>query len=374
MVVPFMTLYLTQSRHVSIAKATLVMAIFGMGAICGGMLGGKLTDRLGFYNIQLAALLLGGVMFIALGLMTQYSMICLCTFLLAMVNETFRPANATAVAHYSNEQNRTRCYSLNRLATNLGWAAGGALGGFIASRDYSMLFWIDGITNIAAAVLLRIVLSPSRNSATPARKRKEHRVITHSAWNDIPYLVFVVLTILFGICFFQLFATLPVFYKQNLHLTANHIGITMAVNGLLIAILEMPLVYSLENKGNYMKLIVAGTILAGLSFMIFNVLSGAMWLAMVSTLMVTAGEMLAMPFMNTFWTSRTNEHNRGQYAGLYTAAWSIAQVIGPYMGGQVVQHSGYSMLWWLIGFISFLCAAGFHWLRYNKDKYAIPAT
>jgi MFS family permease len=50
MVVPFMTLYITQSLHFGIAKAGLVMAIFGMGAICGGFLGGRLTDKFGFYN------------------------------------------------------------------------------------------------------------------------------------------------------------------------------------------------------------------------------------------------------------------------------------------------------------------------------------
>ena len=33
MVLPFMTLYLTQSRHYTIGKASLVMAIFGLGSI-----------------------------------------------------------------------------------------------------------------------------------------------------------------------------------------------------------------------------------------------------------------------------------------------------------------------------------------------------
>lgn len=365
MVVPFMTLYLTQTLHYTIAKASMVMAVFGLGAICGGILGGKLTDKFGFYNIQLSALICGGIMFLVLGQMTDFTYICICTFVLALLNESFRPANSTAIAHYSNENNRTRCYSLNRLAINLGWAAGGALGGFIASHDYHLLFWIDGFTNIGAALLLRFVLSPSRNSATPSKKEIPAKVESRSAYKDKPYLVFFVLTILFAMCFFQLFATMPVFFKQHLHLTPFLIGCVMALNGLIIAIFEMPVVFTLEQHSNYMKYIAFGTLLVAMSFMVFNLLPGAFGLAIVSTVLVTAGEMLSMPFMNTFWISRTNQHNRGQYAGLYTAAWSTAQVIGPYTGGQVAQHFGYHTLWWAVGGTGIVCAAGFKWLHHK---------
>src|ERR1700745_1629343 len=80
MVVPFMTLYLTEAKHYPIGKAGIVMSLFGAGAICGGILGGRLTDKLGFYNIQLSALTLGGVLFIILGYMDSFPAICGCTF------------------------------------------------------------------------------------------------------------------------------------------------------------------------------------------------------------------------------------------------------------------------------------------------------
>src|SRR3954471_22044905 len=72
MVVPFMTLYLTQTKHYTIGRAGVVMAMFGAGAVCGGFLGGRLTDKLGFYNIQISALLCGGLMFILLGRMNTF--------------------------------------------------------------------------------------------------------------------------------------------------------------------------------------------------------------------------------------------------------------------------------------------------------------
>src|SRR5689334_10862680 len=66
MVIPFLTVYLT-SKGYTLEQAGLVMATFGIGSILGGFIGGKLTDRFGFYYIQVISLFLNGVLFIVLG-------------------------------------------------------------------------------------------------------------------------------------------------------------------------------------------------------------------------------------------------------------------------------------------------------------------
>jgi predicted MFS family arabinose efflux permease len=370
MVVPFMTLYLTETMNYTIGKAGIVMAVFGLGAVFGGMLGGKLTDKFGFYNIQLGALLCGGVMFLVLGQMKSFPAICLCAFVLSLLNDSFRPANATAIAQYSNEQNRTRCYSLNRLSINLGWAVGGALGGIIASRNYHLIFWVDGITNIGAALLLRAVLSPRKNSQTPAKPKTDTATPARSAYSDKMYLVFIFLTMLFGCCFFQLTTTLPVYYKQRLHLTPLFIGIVMAINGLIIALFEMALVFHLESKRKNIRFISIGTLLCGLSFIVFNLLPGEKSIALLAMCIVSLGEMLTFPFMNSFWISRTEISNRGQYAGLYTVAWSIAQVAGPGAGSQVAQHLGFNTLWWGVGIVSVITSLGFKYIQHKTTRNA----
>src|ERR1043165_711585 len=130
----------------------------------------------------------------------SYPLICLVTFLLSMGNDAFRPANSTAIAQYSKEENRTRSYSLNRLAINLGWAIGGALGGILASINYHLLFWTDGLTNIAAALLLKYFLSPVPDHGS-AHDKKHEFIEPISALRDKGYLIFIGLTILFAICF-----------------------------------------------------------------------------------------------------------------------------------------------------------------------------
>ena len=366
MVIPFMTIYLTQpAMGYSIGQAGIVMGIFGAGAVCGGYIGGKLTDKFGFHPVQFFALAGGGILFIVLGMVKSYPLICLVTFLLSMVNDAFRPANSTAIAHYSKEENRTRSYSLNRLAINLGWAVGGALGGILASIDYHLLFWTDGLTNIAAAVLLKYFLTPVNETEVHVKKESVPTG-SSSAFRDKGYLIFTVITVLFAICFFQLFTTLPVYYKQALNIKEIFIGMLMALNGVIITIVEMVLIFKLEGTRKNVLFIRDGFLLTALSFLLLNILPESSITAVFCMVLVTFGEMLALPFMNSFWISRATPSNRGQYAGLYTIAWSTAQVVGPSGGAQIVQHFGFRILWWVIGGLCVVTALSVRLLKNHQ--------
>jgi predicted MFS family arabinose efflux permease len=359
MVLPFMTLYCTQQKHFTMAMAGLVVALYGLGSLAGAFLGGWLSDRLGFYRMQVTALLGGGMLFMVLGQMQSYTAICICTFLLSMVNEAFRPANASAIAHYSTAENRTRSFSLIRLAINLGWGVGSALGGFLASVGYHWLFWVDGATNIMAGLLLLLLLPPA--IAAQGKKEKQVRNKTTSAYRDKTYLLYIGFKVLFAICFFQLFTTVPLYFKEGLHLDEFWIGVVMALNGVLIAFFEMVIVYKLEGSRPYLQLIVYGTLLVAFSFFALNLpLASGLAVALVSTLLVTLGEMVAMPFMNSYYIGRTNECNRGQYAALYTMAWSAAQVVGSSSGTWAASRLGFANLWWLVGGMAVVTAVGYY--------------
>jgi predicted MFS family arabinose efflux permease len=357
MVVPFMTLYLTSpARGFSVGQAGFVFGLFGAGAFAGAWLGGKLTDKIGYYPVQLITLFGGGLLFIALGQMESYSMICLFTFLVSFVNEAFRPANSTAIAFYSNENNRTRSYALNRLAINIGWAVGSATGGVIANFNYELLFWVDGFTNIAAAILLWFFLKPVRQPKQVYATSNQQIISPLPAYKDKIFISFILITSLFACCFFQLFTNLPVFFKQKLHLSEPYIGFLMAINGIVIALIEMVLVYRLEGKRKNLYYISIGVALVGVSFLFLHMPAAGGIVGLTMILLVTFGEILSMPFMNSYWITRTQPSNRGQYAALYTMAWSAAQTLGPMGGAQVADIFGFDVLWWMVGAVSLLAA------------------
>jgi predicted MFS family arabinose efflux permease len=365
MVVPFMSLYLI-SKGYSIGQAGFVYGLFGAGAFTGAWLGGKLTDRIGFYPVQVITLTGGGLLFMLLGYMNSFSSICVLSFILSFINEAFRPANSTAIAFYSKEENRTRSYSLNRLAINLGWALGSAAGGLLAKYNYAWLFWVDGITNISAALLMLIFVKPTEYK--PAAQKKIPAAGRQSALHDTGYMWFIVLTVLFATCFFQLFTNLSIYYKVDLHFPEPFIGMLMAVNGLIIVLVEMVIVHKLEGRKKNTVYIITGTLLMALAYCMLSVFLMTHGLALVLVVVITFAEMMAMPFMNSYWIGRSKLHNRGQYAALYTMAWSVAQTLGPMLGAQVAEKQGFTALWWMVSGLSLFTAFGFARLQKYVSK------
>jgi predicted MFS family arabinose efflux permease len=360
MVIPFLTVYLT-SQGFSLAQAGYVMAAFGGGSILGGYIGGRLTDRFGHFYVQFFSLLLNGILFIILGQMHTFWQYASCIFVLSSLGEAFRPANSAAIASYSNEQNRTRCYSLNRLAINLGWAVGPAVGGFLASVNYGLLFWADGITCILAAFLLYFVFSPAQQKRRDqVEEAKEEK--SNSAYRDSLFLTGMFYIFLVGLCFFQMFSTIPVYYKEVVHLKESTIGWILAMNGLIIAFVEMVIVYKLENRRDPVQYMVFGALLIGVAFLTLYA-APVFTVVLCSMIIITFGEMLLFPFMNNFWVKRSTERNRGQYAAVYTMSFSAAIVLAPTFSSQVATWLGFEALWIINFFVCTFASLGFLLLK-----------
>ena len=209
--------------------------------LLGAFIGGKITDKHGFYYVQIGALLLGGLFFMFVGFQKTFFTLGLGSFILSVCNEAFRPANSAAIVHYSTDENKTRSNSLNRLAVNLGWAFGGLLGGTLAQINYHLLFWADGCTNIAAALLL-LRLIPVSKVVKPFKNMINAAKVA-SPYNDRIYLIFIIFALLFATCFFQVFTMQPLFYRTQWHYSELFIGSLMGLNGLLIVFFEMVIIH-----------------------------------------------------------------------------------------------------------------------------------
>lgn len=362
MVFPFLALYLTQYLHFSIADAGLVLVIYGIGALTGTFLGGFLTDRFGHYIVQVFALIFAGVMLLAVMYLTNFYALCIGLFLFTSFGDTFRPANQTAIASYSNPENRTRAYTMNRLAINLGWAIGAGMGGFLAYYNYKLLFFVDGITCILSGIFLAIFLKPSKQkfNITP-----ESQVVIDSKsspYRDATFLIFIFLTLIFAISFFLIFSILPVYFKTVHHLSEIQIGGLQTLNGLIIVAFEMVLVFELEKRFKKMNIIAIGLFCTGFAYLLFNLFSFT-GIVVFALIFDTLGEMFAMPFMQSITVARSSPKNRGQYLGLYSMTYSIAQIASPGIGTWVVANYSYEVLWNGVFVSCCLAAGGFVWLR-----------
>ncbi|CAM4283107.1 Predicted arabinose efflux permease, MFS family [Pedobacter westerhofensis] len=367
MAVPFMSLYMTQYLHRPMSDAGLIIALFGAGSLVGATVGGKLTDVIGFGAVQIYSSIIGGLFFILYSTITHFELLCLCTLLISFFSEAFKPANYAAITVYAAPGTTTRSFSLNRLANNMGFAIGSGIGGIIASFSYPMLFIVDGGVSVLAGIAIFFLLPAMKTlPKTVAEKIKQSAVI--KPWKDVLFVKFLLLNVLLTICFFLLFRVVPLFYKEVWHIDEFWIGLILGSNGLIIALFEMVMISRIENKRSPIQYIVMGVLMIALSYCIL-LLPGIIPVvaAVLVTVTFTIGEMLALPFINTFVMSRTNDHNRGQYAAGYTMSWSVSQVIGPSAGFYLAEMYGYNWLWICLIVLLLICAWGFKLLGRNMD-------
>lgn len=377
MVLPFLTLYLTQHLHYTVTDAGIIMAVYGAGAFVGTFFGGRLTDRFGFYYVQLVSLLFGGAFLLVLQFVTGFYALCGSVFIFTLFGDSFRPANQAAIAFYSEADTRTRAFSLNRLAINLGWAVGGGLGGWLAGISYNLLFWADGLTCLCAGLVLWRFLPVPTSTGSSVTQNAPPTPLTNtlpepfaSPYQDKLFVAFVICSALYFTVFMQLFSIVPLYFKEVLQMTEGRIGALMALNGLLIVGIEMALVYRLEQQ-NYAKnsLIAAGVFFTAVSFLILTATT-ATFAALLFILLITMSEMLAMPFIQSFTVERAGPATRGQYLALYAMGGALAQTAAPAFGSQMVAHLGYPTHWLTLAGISLISAAGFWWLG---RKLKLPA-
>ncbi|HEX5742435.1 MAG TPA: MFS transporter [Flavobacteriaceae bacterium] len=362
MVLPFLTLYLNKHLHFTLSEVGWIMSIFGIGSLVGSYLGGKLTDKIGFYQVMFWSLFISGLMLIALQFITSFWGFGIGIFLTMMIADTFRPAMFVAVKAYSKPENQTRTLTLVRLAINLGFTIGPFLGGIIiALISYKGLFWVDGLTCIIAILVFRRVLK--NKSISKKSVIADSEIIPVSVLKDKPFWVFLVIVFIMAVIFFQLFTTLPIFYRDIYGLTELQIGLLMALNGGVIFIFEMPLIHQLERSSiERVRLIMIGLLLFSVSFFM---LITTQWIGIliISMLVISFGEMLGFPFTNSFAISRAPKGKEGKFMALYTMAFSLAHIFSAKFGMLITDLYGFNTNWVLMGILGLIAVILTFWLK-----------
>jgi len=367
MAVPFMSLYVTQHLGRSLFDAGVISTLFGIGSIAGAAAGGQFTQKVGYRPVQIITSIVAGSLFLVFGFVTDFSTLCILSLVISFFTEAFRPANFTATVAYAREGTVTRSYSLNRLAMNLGWAVGTGIGGILASLDYRLIFVVDGSINIIAGLTIWWLL-PSTKSIVKKVQQRANKFVSRKPWQDPIFLRFLLITTVYAACFFLMFRVAPVFFKDKWAMKELLIGMILGLNGVIIALFEMVMINKIESLRPPLFYAVVGAVFTALSFL-FLILPPELAIAGagMSMILFTVGEMFALPFINTFVISRTDEHNRGQYAAGYTMSWSVAQVIGPAGGFYLVELAGYETLWILLFVMLCICAVAYSILN-KKTK------
>ncbi|MFT5886529.1 MAG: putative MFS family arabinose efflux permease [Arcticibacterium sp.] len=349
MVLPFFAKYLKEDLGFSYEEVGWIMVFFGLEAFTGAWLGGKLTDRIGFYKVMIYSLFLSGLLFILLQYQNTLWSLCIGIFLVMTVADMFRPAMFVSLNTYSKPENRTRSLILIRLAINLGFVFGPTVAGLvIISSGYGSLFWIDGLTCITAGTLFLVLIKERKGVKKKAEKAGLFK-LDAAVYKDKVYWLFLLVTFLIAVVFFQIFTTLPLYHKEHYGLSEFETGMIFFINGFVIVLFEMPMVHWIEKrKIRDTKLITLSTILIAISFFVLLIDNWAGILA-ISMVLITLGEMVGFPYTNAFAMKRAKIGNEGRYMALYSMAFAAAHILSPKIGMDIVARYGYNVNFLLLG-------------------------
>lgn len=364
MALPFLALYATQGMGFSASRAGLAMLVYGAASLVAAPLGGYLSDRIGSLRVMKGSLALSGCLMLLIPFTTSWPPLLGLVALWSLAAESFRPASMAILTDLAPEARRKAVFSLNRLAINLGMSLGPALGGLLARHSYHALFWVDGATALAAALVLRLF-----TKGDGLRPEQEAHRPTHpfTAMNDRRLVWFLCGVLPAMVVFFQHEGALPVFLVDHLHYSPAFYGSLFLLNTGLILLLEVRLNLATAHWPRTRTLVLG----ASLSAMGFGALAftHGRWGIWGTVIVWTFGEMILLPAMSDQVAHFAPAARRGAYMGLFSMTVGLAFALGPWLGLFLMPRMGAISLWLAMGALGLLSA-----LIFARVDESQPAT
>ncbi|MEK2476436.1 MDR family MFS transporter [Streptomyces noursei] len=378
-VATFLALYLTVERGYSASYAGLVGALYGLGGVVSSVGAGVLTDRLGRRPTMLIGQVSTAASVALLGFMTDPVAIAVVAGLVGMATNASRPAVQAMMADIVAPEDRVRAFSLNYWAINLGFAFSSTAAGLIAEHGYLALFLGEATLVLACALVVFFKLPESRPEAggaaddpasTGASAAGAGRVSMLTVLRDGRFMTVVGLNLLLALLFQQAYVSMPVSMGRAGFSSADF-GLVIAVNGVLIVLLQIPVTRFIEHRSPAV-LLVGSALLAGYGFGM-TALAGSVALYAVAVAVWTLGEIINSPTQMGLVVRLSPLHGRGRYQGMYALSWSVASLAAPLVGGTIIDHYGPDVLWAGCAAVGTVAALGYGLLLRRLPGKAAPS-
>ncbi|MDI3417893.1 MDR family MFS transporter [Streptomyces luteolus] len=356
-VATFMALYLTLERGYSASYAGLVAALHGLGGVVSSIAAGVLTDRIGRRPTLVVAHVSTALSVALLGFMKEPVAIAAVAFLVGMASNASRPAVQAMMADIVRPEDRVRAFALNYWAINMGFALSSMAAGFIAEYSYLAGFLGEAVLTLACAVLVFLKLPESRPVKAPgsAGADDEH-VSLGTVVRNGRFMGVVGLSFLVALIFQQGYVALPVAMGAD-GFSSSDFGVAIAVNGVLIVALQIPVTRFIEH-GDPRRLLVISSLLAGYGFGL-TAFAGSLGVYALAVCVWTLAEIVNAPTQTSLVVRLSPTHGRGRYQGMYTLSWAVAALAAPLLGGQIIDRYGAGWLWAGCALVGTVAALGY---------------
>ena len=360
LIFPFFALFITDRFNVGMTEVGVLMGIFALSGMVGGTIGGALADRMGRKPALIFALLLSAFGNVCIALVPEFWMLCAIAVFLGVFGSIGGPAGQAMVADLLPEAKRAEGYGIFRVVFNLAVVVGPMIGGLLAGISFLLIFFIDALTSLITATILFFKLRETKPE-TAADAPPESITQTFQGYGrvlrDSSFIVFVALTFVVSVVYLQMNTTLSVFLRDEHGLAPKYFGVILSINAMMVVLFQFGVTRRVRG---YPPLLVlaAGTLLYAVGFGLYGFVAGfALFVA--AMVIITIGELLAVPVGQAMAAQFAPEAMRGRYMAVFGFAWGSASGVGTLLAGLVMDNADPRWVWYLGGIAAGLAALGY---------------
>ena len=369
MLFPFFSLYITEKFNVGMTTAGIILGIFSIFGLIGGMIGGALTDKFGRRKLILFGLVFSALSTLSLGLVNRLAVLYPLSVLVGLLSSIAQPAHQAMIADILPENKRNEGFGILRVVGNMSWLVGPVIGGFIAGKSFFLLFIADAVISCIVAILF-FKLMPETKPQAHVDEKSESIFKTFIGYGkvvkDMPYLAFIVASILMGLVYQQMYNSFSVYLRDYHSIGPQGYGFLMSTSAITVILFQFWVTRAIKNRPAFIMLGL-GTLFYMVGFGMIGFVS-AYWLFISAVVIITIGEMLVVPTSQALAANFAPEEMRGRYMAIFGMAWMVPAIFGPGAAGVILDNYNPNLLWMIGGALCGLSALGFYILHLSIGR------
>jgi len=349
---PFMTIYLHEKLMVPLATVGVVFTITSISGYFSQLVGGPFVDRFGRKPAILLSLIAETFIVAAFGFVGSLEVFAVLFILSSLAGPISSIAINAMVADLVEQERRPSAYALQRIAFNVGVAIGPAIGGFIATRSYTLSFLLAA-SSFAILILPTLFFIRETRPQAPLEGERGERTGYGRVVRDLPFLGFAGGFALMNLAYAQMFIYLPVYIKENYGIPESGYGFILATNALMVVLFQFA-VTRVTQRYPRLPVMAFGALLISIglgSVALFH----TYFFFLLSMIIYTIGELITAPTATAFVADVAPVTMRGTYMAVYSLCFGFGFGLGPMVGGVLHDTLGPAYIWhgaFLTGLIS----------------------
>ena len=361
---PFFSLYITQKFDVGMTQAGLILGLFAIFGLFGGMIGGALTDKFGRRKLILFGLVFSALSTLALGLVNEFNMLIPLAVMIGLLSDVAGPAHSAMIADILPEKQRQEGFGLLRIVGNMAWIIGPTIGGFVADRSFFALFVIDAIVSCVVAVLFFLLMPetmPERKAGQPV----EGVLATFKGYGlvarDLAFMAFLLAGMLMGLVYQQMYNSLSVYLRDVHGVQPQGYGFLLTTSAITVILFQFWVTRQIKHRPPFLMMAL-GTVFYMIGFGMFGFVT-MYWLFALAIVVITIGEMIVMPTTQALAANFAPVEMRGRYMAVFGLTWMLPAAIGPGAAGVILDYYDPNLLWYIGGVLCAISALSFYALH-----------